>query len=307
MPRPEREVRLLSPFAQVESPGGDAVDDPRNGECFALKIEFHFQEPSRRLAALSNSSSATLRSPWGAVHRGLSTGGDDPSWTDGAAGVPQQGRKPPRPVDLVQERRPSADGVQVGPRPRVPIKHSSPPTLRTTGRLSKNEFTFTAEASDNKARFRCEASNIMSQTPLKAEVDLTVLCKYRTHLTRPPLTPSSVAPAQVTITGPSEARVGDSVPLTCTTAASNPRAEIWWMVGDKTLKNVTSRTSVSPEGGWITTSNLTAVVEPNRRSLVVNCHGINNQLSENIVSTHTINVLCKWRETETGTLWVQGS
>lgn len=193
------------------------------------------------------------------------------------------------------------------------FKNSTPNSPnRTTGRLSKNEYTFTAEASDNKARFRCEASNIMSQTPLKAEVDLTVLCKYTRfaglakrsnsrainqvyELHSIPFHPFSVAPAQVVVSGPSEARVGDPVPLTCTTAASNPRAEIWWMVGDKTLKNVTSRTIVSPEGGWITTSNITAIVEPNRRSLIINCHGINNQLSENIVSTHTINVLCKWR------------
>lgn len=49
--------------------------------------------------------------------------------------------------------------------------------FRTAGRLSENIYTFTAEANDNKARFRCEASNIMSQTPLKVEVDLTVLCK----------------------------------------------------------------------------------------------------------------------------------
>lgn len=48
---------------------------------------------------------------------------------------------------------------------------------RTAGRLSENIYTFTAEANDNKARFRCEASNIMSQTPLKTEVDLSVLCK----------------------------------------------------------------------------------------------------------------------------------
>ena len=52
---------------------------------------------------------------------------------------------------------------------------------RTIGRLSENVYTFTVEAKDNKARLRCEASNIMSQTPLKAEVDLTVLCKY-THI-----------------------------------------------------------------------------------------------------------------------------
>lgn len=49
---------------------------------------------------------------------------------------------------------------------------------RTSGRISENIYSFTADANDNKARFRCEASNIMSQTPLKAEVDLTVMCKY---------------------------------------------------------------------------------------------------------------------------------
>lgn len=49
--------------------------------------------------------------------------------------------------------------------------------IRTNARMSENIYTFTAEANDNKARFRCEASNIMSQTPLKTEVDVTVMCK----------------------------------------------------------------------------------------------------------------------------------
>lgn len=46
-------------------------------------------------------------------------------------------------------------------------------------------------------------------------------------------------------------------------------------------------------GGWITTSNITAVVEPNKRSLVVICHGLNMQLTENVVSTTNVNILCK--------------
>ncbi|CAH1372536.1 unnamed protein product [Tenebrio molitor] len=146
---------------------------------------------------------------------------------------------------------------------------------RTAGRVSENVYTFTADASDNKARYKCEASNIMSKSPLKAEVDMSVL----------------FSPAHVTISGPTEARVGDPVPLTCTTANSNPPAEIKWMVAGRQVRNATSRTVVSPEGGWITTSNITAVVEPNRRSLVVICHGLNMQLTENVVSTHTINVL----------------
>ncbi|XP_046865422.1 nephrin isoform X1 [Drosophila willistoni] len=146
---------------------------------------------------------------------------------------------------------------------------------RTSGRLSENIYTFTAEAGDNKARFRCEASNVMSKDPLKAEVELSVL----------------FAPSHVTVTGPTEARVGDVVPLTCTTAPSNPPAEIKWMVGGRQIRNATSKTIVSPEGGWTTSSNISTIVEPNKRSLVIICHGLNMQLTENVVSTHTINVL----------------
>lgn len=50
--------------------------------------------------------------------------------------------------------------------------------------------------------------------------------------------------------GPTEARVGDIVPLTCTTAPSNPPAEIKWMVGGRQVRNATSKTIVSPEGKW---------------------------------------------------------
>ncbi|KAK9509902.1 hypothetical protein O3M35_004793 [Rhynocoris fuscipes] len=146
---------------------------------------------------------------------------------------------------------------------------------RTAGRLSENVYTFTADASDNKAKYRCEASNILSPAPLKAEIELIVL----------------FAPAQVTISGPTEARVGDTVPLTCTTASSNPPADIKWTVGGRQVRNATQRTVIAPEGGWVTTSNTTAVMAPDQRSLVVICHGLNKQLTENIVSTHTINVL----------------
>lgn len=58
----------------------------------------------------------------------------------------------------------------------------------------------------------------------------------------------AVAPTHVTITGATEARVGDVVPLQCSTAPSNPPAEIKWMVAGKQIRNATSKTVVSPEG-----------------------------------------------------------
>ncbi|XP_047999981.1 nephrin isoform X1 [Leguminivora glycinivorella] len=146
---------------------------------------------------------------------------------------------------------------------------------RTSGRMSENIYSFKADASDNKARYTCEAKNVMISNTLKAEIDLTVL----------------FAPAHVTITGPTEARVGDPVPLTCSTAPSNPAADIKWLVLGKHHKEASNRTVISPEGGWITTSNITVTVEKDRRSIVVVCHGINAQLTENVVATHTINVL----------------
>ncbi|XP_059482331.1 nephrin isoform X2 [Neocloeon triangulifer] len=144
------------------------------------------------------------------------------------------------------------------------------------GRYSENFYKFTAKASDNGARFRCEASNVRSVKPLKAEVKLTVF----------------FAPAQVTISGPTEGKVGDTLHLTCITANSNPPAEIMWAVNGKKRLNVPSIKLDSPDGGSITSSNLSVTIPTGgQRSLAVVCHGNNQHLSETILRTHSINIL----------------
>lgn len=62
---------------------------------------------------------------------------------------------------------------------------------------------------------------------------------------------NAVAPSHVSITGPSEARENELVPLQCSTAPSNPPAEIKWMVNGRRIQNTTSRTVVSPEGTFV--------------------------------------------------------
>lgn len=49
---------------------------------------------------------------------------------------------------------------------------------RTSGRLSENVYKFTAAAEDNGANLVCEAKNLLATTPLRAELNLTVLCKF---------------------------------------------------------------------------------------------------------------------------------
>lgn len=48
----------------------------------------------------------------------------------------------------------------------------------TSGRDSASTYRFKVQPGDNKARLRCEASNTISDKPLKKEIDLTVLCEY---------------------------------------------------------------------------------------------------------------------------------
>lgn len=48
----------------------------------------------------------------------------------------------------------------------------------TSGRDSASTYRFKVQPGDNKARLRCEASNTISDKPLKKEIDLTVLCEF---------------------------------------------------------------------------------------------------------------------------------
>ena len=49
----------------------------------------------------------------------------------------------------------------------------------TSGRESRNMYTFVAQSEDNGARFSCEAKNEMSTETMKAEILLAVQCEYR--------------------------------------------------------------------------------------------------------------------------------
>lgn len=103
----------------------------------------------------------------------------------------------------------------------------------------------------------------------------------------------SVSPSQVTIAGPTEARVGDSINFQCTTAPSNPAAEIRWTIDGRQRRNSSSSTIASNEGGWITISNISITVDANKRTYSLLCQGINTYLSDNVMTTQTLNILCK--------------
>lgn len=103
----------------------------------------------------------------------------------------------------------------------------------------------------------------------------------------------AVAPSGVTISGPTEAKADEQVVITCTTENSNPPADIKWTVDGHNFESNASRTEPAPQGGWITTSNVTFNINRTSRSIVVICDASNVKLTENVVRTHTITVICE--------------
>lgn len=103
----------------------------------------------------------------------------------------------------------------------------------------------------------------------------------------------TVPPSQVSIAGPAEARQGDTVNFQCTTAPSNPAAEIRWTIDGRQRRTNVSSQIPSNEGGWISTSNISISVDSNKRSFSLLCQGINMQLADNVMTTHMLHILCK--------------
>ncbi|GFW82894.1 nephrin [Trichonephila clavipes] len=116
-------------------------------------------------------------------------------------------------------------------------------TYSTGGREATNTHTFTVGPKDNKAVYKCEASNVVTNQPLTASVRLNVL----------------FAPTKVTISGPKEVRVGESITLSCTTGSSNPPVEVSWVVDGRPMMS-TQAVTEDIAGGWVTSSNVTVSV-----------------------------------------------
>ena len=95
------------------------------------------------------------------------------------------------------------------------------------------------------------------------------------------------------IVGPSEAKVNDTISLECATSNSNPEARISWVLDGRHIKENGSRITTSPDGGWVSSSNLTTTVQSLERNLTVSCYAVVHDLGQTMVDTHIISVICK--------------
>ncbi|XP_066949212.1 nephrin-like isoform X2 [Macrobrachium rosenbergii] len=139
-----------------------------------------------------------------------------------------------------------------------------------------NEYEFEVEASDNLAKYECHVMNSMTQQPKKAEIQLRV----------------NFAASQVTISGPSEVKVGDIIAVSCIAENSNPPADVNLVINGQTPPGATSSTQKVDNGGWNTITNLTSYeVRPIDSDLTVNCYALNQALGSTKIDTMVISVL----------------
>ncbi|KAH8023593.1 hypothetical protein HPB51_014842 [Rhipicephalus microplus] len=147
---------------------------------------------------------------------------------------------------------------------------------KAASREATSAYTFTVTAADNNAVYRCEASNLVTLQPSQASVTLSVL----------------FPPARVFMTAPKEAKAGDLVTVSCTTAPSNPAAEVSWQLDGRAVQPASDQSTVQNKNGWITSSNLTITLtrqDPDVKSFT--CIAENNKLQATVVQTVTVKVI----------------
>uniref|UniRef100_T1IZV2 Nephrin n=1 Tax=Strigamia maritima TaxID=126957 RepID=T1IZV2_STRMM len=144
----------------------------------------------------------------------------------------------------------------------------------TTNRESINTYSFQVDATDNNALYKCEASNSITTQPLATTVKFLV----------------QFAPSKLTIIGAKEAKTGDTLTMTCLTDKSNPAAEVSWVVDGRPVPAKSSVTA-SSEGGWVTTSEVTATVSGQERTMMFSCYATHLALGTTIVETAMVNIL----------------
>ena len=103
----------------------------------------------------------------------------------------------------------------------------------------------------------------------------------------------TVHPETVRVTGNLNAKAGETIKLKCITAISNPPAFITWFSQGKQLSGGTSSTSPSPEGGFVTTSEINVKLSDRENNVPYQCHATNDAVGKTVVKSVTLKVMCK--------------
>ncbi|XP_033641299.1 nephrin-like [Asterias rubens] len=146
----------------------------------------------------------------------------------------------------------------------------------TDGAGARNTLPITVGYSDNKAVYRCQVSSRVLPQPLTAQVQFTVF----------------FPPAYVNITGHEQmVNTGATLTLHCKSANSNPSASISWYTGGQQVSTSPDVVVAAPNGGFITSQNLTVTMTAQMNSVDYMCQATNLELYEYANAVATVSVM----------------
>ena len=96
------------------------------------------------------------------------------------------------------------------------------------------------------------------------------------------------------IRGSETAKSGQTLNFECSTSNSNPASTVHWEVDGRMVSGNTNVTDTSPDGGWVSQSNISVNIQPNDKTKTISCFAKNAALGETKVETHIVTVLCKY-------------
>ncbi|CAG0918458.1 unnamed protein product [Notodromas monacha] len=139
---------------------------------------------------------------------------------------------------------------------------------------SVNWFKFNATKDDDKKEFQCRASSRkISKTSLSDSVKLVVYYE----------------PEKLQISGKSEARINETVQLSCDSSPSNPSTKLKWVVDGQQVDGTSFVKTPDASGGVNSSSTVSITVGPRDRNLPVACYGTNEMIAFSAVTM--INIL----------------
>uniref|UniRef100_K7G7F2 NPHS1 adhesion molecule, nephrin n=1 Tax=Pelodiscus sinensis TaxID=13735 RepID=K7G7F2_PELSI len=145
-------------------------------------------------------------------------------------------------------------------------------TQVASGKIVSKELILSSSPSDNRATYRCNASNDAKSPALTAQL--------------PPID------VKITTTA-KEVRRGQALTLTCTTGSSNPFATLAWFKDAEKLKGVDLGRKPAEFGGLSTSGKVTLVVSSSDNGRRVTCQAHSSILAETVNTFHKLNVLCR--------------
>ncbi|GIY08352.1 nephrin [Caerostris extrusa] len=141
-----------------------------------------------------------------------------------------------------------------------------------------SELVLRADASDNGATYRCEATNSATEKPLITKIKLTV------HF------PPSTVTIKIT---PSRPRSGELVSVLCDSASSNPESTLHWWRNGEVYTGYDSEVSNAVYGGQSTHSRIDFNAYSKDDEAIFTCQATNNVLQRSVHDSVTLRVFFK--------------